>query len=120
MLESIKYVDKVFVFNTWEIEPVIAKYKPDVYFITNGDPGEDTKMTVGAKYGAKVVKLKSYNSTPTGSTIDSNIVSKKLQKSCPFYYSYFKKFQKPKFELAKLSTTDIIQKLESLGYTNGN
>ena len=112
MLESIKYVDKVFIFNTWEVEPVISKYKPDVYFITQGEPGEEVKIRIANKYGAKIVKLPSYNSTPA--TKNNPSALRKIQRTCPFYYLHFKDAQKPKYMLAKISSTDIIKKLEGL------
>lgn len=120
MLEAIRYVDEVFIFDTWEIEPVIAQYRPDVYFIAAGDPGEDVKVEVAEKYGSKVIKLPTYNKpvltkSPSNLT-ESNTPKKALQleRVCPFYYSYFRKKPVPQYKFAKVSTTDIIKRLEAL------
>jgi len=123
MLEAIRYVDEVFIFDTWEIEPVIAQYKPDIYFIAAGDPGEDVKIEVAEKYGSKVVKLPTYNKpvlTKLASTTATSSVSvgtkktTQLERVCPFYYSYFRKRPQPQYKFAKVSTTDIIKRLEAL------
>ncbi len=62
LLLSLKYVDDVFIFDTWLIEPVIAQYKPDIYFIPQIDPGEKTKTDVARKYECELVHIPMHES----------------------------------------------------------
>ena len=74
LLLSLKYVDEVFVFDTWLIEPVVAQYKPDIYFISEIDPGEKVKTEVAKKYRSRLVKIPMHESYGKIST--TAIVSK--------------------------------------------
>jgi len=57
VLETLKPVDEVFIFDSWLIKPIVEKIRPDILFIPEGSPGEKTISGVAKRYRAKLIKI---------------------------------------------------------------